>query len=137
MRQGQNGPGPGYLNNPEAQKARQAFWQMSPEERQRWFQRFKEFAELPPEKKKEIFERVEFMRHKMREEVETAIKESGLNMNDEQKKQFTERYIEERRKLEEDLRQQMDEVRRPKVRALVERLRQEFASQGAGAGANR
>jgi hypothetical protein len=124
--------GPGFFAGPEAEKARQAFQQMNPEERQRWMQRFKEFAELPLEKKKEIFDRIEYGRRKMREDVEAAVKESGLTLNDEQKKKFSERYFEERKKLEEDLRKQMEEMRRPKVQALIERLKQEFAAQSSG-----
>jgi len=58
-----------------------------------------------------------------------AQKEIGLDLTEEQKKAFAQRYIEERRKIEEDLRRQMEESRRPKVKALVEKLRQEFAAQ--------
>lgn len=120
---------PGFFNGPEAEKARQAFQQMSPEDKERWMKSFKQFAELPPEKKMEIFQRSEFLRKKIREDVEDAIKQSGLNLSDEQKKKFAERYMEERRKLEEELRKEMEELRKPKVQALVEKLKQEFATK--------
>lgn len=130
------GPGMGRYqgrggDNPDAEKARQAFQQMTPEERSRWVQRLKEFSDLSPEKKKELFERGEYFRRKMREDVETAIRQSGLNLTDEQKKKFADRYFEERRVIEEELRKQMEELRRPKVEALVEKLKQEFATQAA------
>lgn len=105
---------------------------MSPEERQKWFQRLKEFSDLPADKKKEIFERSEFLRRKMREDVEAALKESGLTLTDEQKKKFAERYFEERKKIEEELRKQMDEIRQPKLHALTDKLRQEFAGSSTG-----
>ncbi len=118
---------PGFFGGPDAEKARQAFQQMSPEEKERWMRSFKQFAELPPEKKMEIFQRSEFLRTKMREEVETALKQSGLSLSDEQRKKFADRYFEERRKVEEELRKQVEELRRPKLEALVEKLKQEFA----------
>jgi hypothetical protein len=124
----------GYFGGPDAEKARQALQQLTPEERQRFLQRIKEFSELPPEKKKEIFERGEYYRRKMREDVEAAIKESGLNLTDEQKKKFAERYFEERKTIEEALRKQMEELRKPKLHVLVDKLRQEFASQATSAG---
>lgn len=118
---------PGFFGGPEAEKARAAFQQMSPEEKERWMRSFRQFAELPQERKMEIFQRSEFMRKKMREDVEDALKQTGLNLPEEQKKRFAERYFEERRKMEEDLRRQMDELRKPKVQALIEKLKQEFA----------
>jgi hypothetical protein len=125
-------PGAGFFNGPDAEKARQAMQQLTPEERQHFLQRMKEFAELPPEKKKEIFERGEYFRRKMREDVDAAIKESGLNLSDEQKKKFADRYFEERKTIEEELRKQMEEFRKPKLHVLVEKLKQEFASQSSG-----
>lgn len=100
---------------------------MSPEQRQRWMETMKQLSELPPERKMEIFQRAEFFRKKMREDVEAAIKRSGLSLSDEQKKKFSDRYFEERKHLEEDLRKQMEELRRPKLEALVEKLKHEFA----------
>lgn len=119
---------PGFFGGPEAEKARQAFQQMSPEEKERWMRSFRQFAELPPEKKMEIFQRSEFMRKKMREDVESALKQTGLNLSEDQKKKFADRYFEERRIVEEDLRKQVEELRKPKIQALVEKLKQEFAT---------
>lgn len=120
---------PGYFGGPEAaEKARQAFQQMTPEQRMRWMETVKQLSELPPERKAEILQRGEFFRKKMREDVEAALKQTGLNLSDEQKKKFGERYFEERRKMEDELRRQMDELRKPKVQALIEKLKQEFAT---------
>jgi len=121
---------PGFgppFGGPDSEKARQAFQQMTPEEKERWVKSFKQFSELSPEKKMEIFQRGEYFRKKMREDVEDALKQSGLNLSDEQKKKFAERYFEERRVMEEELRKQMEELRKPKVQALVEKLKTEFA----------
>ena len=111
----------------DPQKAREFFQQMSPEDRQKWMERFKEFADMPPEKRRELLDRGEMFRRKMREDIETAISATGLTLSEEQKKKFAERYGEERRKIEEELRRELDEKRRPKVQALIEKLKQEFA----------
>jgi hypothetical protein len=113
----------------DADKAKEAFRNMGPEERERWLRRFRDWADLPPEKKKSLADRQEFFRRKMREDIEAAQKELGLELSDDQKKVFAQRYFDERRKIEEDLRREMEEGRKPRVKALVEKLRQEFAAQ--------
>jgi len=118
---------PGFFGGPDAEKGRQPFQQMSPEQRQRFVETVKQLSELPPERKMEIFQRSEFFRKKMRDEVEGALAQTGLALTDEQKKKFGERYFEERRKIEEDLRKQMEELRKPKLQALTEKLKQEFS----------
>lgn len=125
--------GPGFFRRGDEEKTRQALQQLTPEERQRFLRRLKEFADLPPEKKKELYDRTEYFRRKMREDVEAAMRQSGLNLTDEQKKKFAERYFEERKAIEEDLRKQVEELRKPRLHALAEKLKQEFAAQPATA----
>lgn len=124
---------PRHHGGPEVEKSREAFKQMSPEERQKWLENFRRWQELPPDQKKSLLDRQESFRKKMREDVERAISESGLELNDEQKKQFGQRYAEERRRLEGELRKQLEELRRPRVKALIEKLKQEFSAPGAAA----
>ena len=122
---------PRHRDGPEFEKSREAFKQMSPEERQKWLEDFRRWQALPPDQKKSLLDRQESSRKKRREEVDRVIRESGLELNDEQRKQFAQRYSEERRKLEDELRQQLEELRRPRVKALVEKLKQEFAAPAA------
>jgi hypothetical protein len=112
----------------DAEKAKEAFRNMSPEERERWLRRFRDWADMPPEKKKSLADREEFFRRKMREDIEAAQKEAGVELTEEQKRLFAQRYVEERRKIEEQLRREMEESRKPRVKALCEKLRQEFAA---------
>jgi hypothetical protein len=117
------------FDGPDSQKAREAFRNMTPEERKRWAERFRKWAELTPEQKREFQDRHEMMRRKIREEIEEAIKSSGLSLSEDQKKAFAERYMTERRKIEEELRRELEEKRRPRVEALVNQLKQEFAAK--------
>jgi hypothetical protein len=114
---------------PDAEKAREAFRNMSPEERERWTKRIREWTEMPPEKKKALADREEFFRRKINEDIDAAIVKSGLTLSEEQKKQFGERYLDERRKIESELRKEMEEKRGPRVDAMIDKLKQEFAAR--------
>ena len=70
------GPGPHRpFGGPEFEKTREAFKQLSPEERQRWMENFRRWLELPPEQKKTLLDRQEFFHKRMHEDVETAIRD--------------------------------------------------------------
>lgn len=118
----------GVFTGPDADKAREAFRNMSPEERERWTKRIREWAEMPPEKKKSLADREEFFRKKIREDIDAAIQKTGLTLNDDQKKLFSERYLDERRKIESELRKEIDEKRGPRVDAMIEKLKEEFSA---------
>lgn len=122
------GPRRPLPGSPEFQKAREAMRELSPEERQKWMENFRRWQELPPPAKQALLDRQEFFQKRMREDMDNALKQSGLELNEEQRKRFAERYAEERRRIEEDLRRQMEEQRRPRVNALVEKLKQEFSA---------
>jgi len=118
----------GVFMGPDADKAREALRNMNPEERERWTKRFREWAEMPPEKKKSLADREEYFRRKIREDIDAAILKTGLTLDEEQKKQFSERYLDERRKIEAELRKEMDEKRGPRVDAMIDKLKEEFAA---------
>lgn len=117
----------GGFTGPDADKAREAFRNMSPEERERWTKRIREWAEMPPEKKKSLADREEFFRKKIKEDIDAAIQKTGLTLNEEQTKLFAERYLDERRKIESELRKEIDEKRGPRVDAMIGKLKEEFA----------
>jgi hypothetical protein len=126
----------GVFTGPDAEKAREAFRNMSPEERERWTKRFREWAEMPPEKKKSLADREEYFRRKIREDIDAAIQKTGLTLDEDQTKLFSERYLDERRKIESELRKEMDEKRGPRVDAMIEKLKVEFSAPvGVKAGA--
>jgi hypothetical protein len=120
------------LGGGDAEKAREALRNMPPEERERWTKRFREWAAMPPERKKALQDREENLRRRMQNDAEKAITGANLSLTEDQKATFTQRYIEERRKIEEELRREMEEKRRPKVQALVEKLKGEFSVGATG-----
>jgi hypothetical protein len=118
----------GVFTGPDADKAREAFRNMTPEERENWTKRFREWAEMPPEKKKSLADREEYFRRKIREDIDAALLKTGLTLDEEQKKLFSQRYLDERRKIESELRKEMDEKRGPRVDAMIDKLKEEFTA---------
>ena len=58
-----------------------------------------------------------------------SIRDTGLTLEGERRAQFTKRYAEERRKLEEQLRKELEEKRQPLLKELVARLKGEFSAE--------
>jgi len=119
-------PGP---MSPEFQNARRALEALTPEQRQRFIENFKRWSNLPPEEKKVLADRELIRRKKIAEEVNQAIAESGLDLTAERRMFFAKRYGEERRKVEEQLRKEMDEKRKPLIKEIIGRLKEEFSNE--------
>ncbi len=125
-------PGAGPMS-PEFGNARRALEALTPEQRQRFIENLKRWTNLPPEQKKLLGDREGARRKKMAEETEVAINKIGLTIDGENRALFARRYAEERRKVEELLRKEMDEKRQPLLNDLIARLKEEFSSAGKSA----
>ncbi len=101
---------------------------MTPDERREFMNSFRRWQDTPPEKKQALLDRQANFRERVRKDIQDAIDNSGLELNDEQKKQFAHRYSELRRDIEQDLRRQMDELRKVRLKEVIENLKTEFAS---------
>lgn len=117
--------------SPEFENVRKAIDALTPEQRKRFQENFVRWSNMSPEAKKALRDREEFRRKKMAEDVEAASRELGVDLDKERREQFAKRYVEERRKIEEQIRREMEEKRRPLVKDLVARLKQEFAPSAA------
>lgn len=65
----------------------------------------------------------------MRRDTQQAIENSGLKLEGERLEQFIERYRDERRELEEQIRREMEVVRTERLKAIVKKLRAEFVEK--------
>jgi hypothetical protein len=117
--------------SPEFENVRRALDALSPEQRKRFQENFWRWSNLPPEEKKALREREELRKKFMQQEVEAVIRESGLELTGERRQQFIKRYGDERRKIEEQLRKESAEKRKPLVHDLVGRLKAEFSTPAA------
>ena len=121
-------PGPlGGDRSPEMQSVRRALEALSPEQRKRFGENMMRWSNLPPEEKKALQEHEAVRQKYIEQEVAAAITASGLRLEGERRVQFVKRFSEERRKIEEQLRHEMMEKRKPMVRELVDRMKVEFA----------
>lgn len=114
--------------SPEFEDVRKALEALTPEQRKRFQQNFLRWSDLPPETKKALRDRDEFRKKKMADEIEAALQQSGLTLDKERRRQFTKRYVQERRKIEEQLRAETEEKRGPLVAKMVAGLKEEFAT---------
>lgn len=113
--------------SPEFEDVRRALDALTPEQRKRFQENFQRWANLPPEEKKVLRDREEVRKKFMLQEVEVVLRESGLNLEGERRQQFIKRYAVERRKIEEQLRKETNEKRKPLVHEMVGRLKSELS----------
>ena len=69
----------------------------------------------------------ERLRHeRLQRDVDAALRDAGLRLDREKRELFQQRYLQERRKIERELRQETDAKRNQQLPALNDRLKREF-----------
>jgi hypothetical protein len=86
---------------------------------------------MPPEERRELREREGWRQERLKREAEAAIRESGLQLEAERRQQYELRYMQERKRIEQELRRELREKRERELAPVVERLKKEFTQQGA------
>ncbi len=89
---------------------------------------------MTPEEQELFRDRELFRREKIAEEIQDALNKSGLKLDDDQREVYALRYTQERRKIEEALRKEMDQKRQLMVGDMLSRLKIEFSGTPAPAG---
>lgn len=117
----------------DAKRRREAMEKLSPEERQKLRESYRRWQDMPGEQKREMRTLADRRQALMRREIDAALQALGYPLDDNRKQAFRLRYLQERRDLEEELRKEMEERRKPRVRAIIELLREEFAASSAAA----
>ena len=123
---------------PDAEKfenVRKALEALTPEQRKRFQENFQRWSSLSPEEKKSLADREIFRRKRMAEEIDAALKEAGLELDATRRELFARRYGEERHKIEEQLRKELEEKRRPLLKEVIAKLKAEFSTATPSAGA--
>jgi hypothetical protein len=116
------------VESPAFDDVRKALDALTPQQRKRFQENFMRWSNLAPEEKKALRDREEARKKLVAQEIDTALKDSGMELDPERRELFAKRYGEERRKIEEQLRKEAAEKRRPLVRDMVARLKEEFAT---------
>src|ERR1700686_990824 len=107
---------------------RKAFDQLSTEQQERILQNFHRWQDLSQDEKEVLRQRERVQRQKLETSIAEAYQKSGLQLNDEQRAQFRKRYLQERRRLEEQLVHDIQEKRQTGNAAIIEMLKKEFSN---------
>jgi hypothetical protein len=102
---------------------------MSPEDRQRFRSNAERWQHMDPEEQRVLRERQALRQLRMQREAEAAIRDSGLQLEAERREIFERRYMEERRRIEQALREEIRQKRQRELAPVVERLKKEFSEQ--------
>jgi len=113
---------------------RKAFDQLSPEQQEKVLLNLLRWQELSQDEREVLRQRERVQRQKQEASINEAYQKSGLQLNDEQRAMFRKRYLQERRRLEEQLAHQIEEKRQIGIAAIVEKLKKEFSSPRPAAG---
>ncbi len=127
-------PGDASPKGPAYENVRKALDALTPEQRKKFQENFWRWANLSPEEKKALRDREDIRKKAIEQETEAALQQAGLtSLEGERREQFIKRYGEGRRAIEEQLRKEMAEKRKPLVHDLISRLSTEFANDPAAA----
>src|SRR6266498_3957346 len=81
---------------------------------------------MSPEERNVMRQRENLRRETIKRETEAALRESGLRLNPQERAVFESRYIQERRKVEQALRHQIEAERQQQLPGLIQQLKKEF-----------
>jgi hypothetical protein len=84
---------------------------------------------MSPQERQIMRQREALRREQIRRETEAALRDSGLMLDPERRNLFESRYIQERRKIEQSLRQQIEAERQQQLPSLIQQLKKEFQPQ--------
>jgi hypothetical protein len=117
-----------FNNNQLRGSARDRLFQLSPEERQTFKRNAERWLQMNPEQRNMLREREKVRRQQMKTEAETVLRDSGIRVDPNARDQFESRYFQERKRIERDLRQEVEAKRQQQLNELKERLKHEFQS---------
>src|SRR5205809_5211711 len=111
---------------PPSQNIRERWLAMPPGARQNFERNAERWLQMSPEERNVMRQRENLRQETIRRETEAALRDSGLRLNPQERAQFESRYLQERRKVEQTLRQQIESERQQELPALIQQLKKEF-----------
>src|SRR5262249_34976942 len=107
-----HGPSSGQpQGGPSGQSVRERWLAMPRDARQNFQRNAQIWNQMSPEQRNLMRQRETTRRQIITREADAAVRDSGLQLNSQQRAQFESRYIQERRKVEQSLRQQIETER--------------------------
>lgn len=111
---------------PSGQSIRERWLAMPPDARQNFRRNADLWMQMTPEQRNLMRQRENMRRQTITREADAAVRDSGLQLNPQERARFESRYIQERRKVEQSLRQQIETERQKEIPTLIQQLRKEF-----------
>jgi hypothetical protein len=99
---------------------------MPPDARQNFRRNAELWMQMSPEQRNLMRQRETTRRQIITGDADAAARNSGLQLNPQERARFESRYIQERRKVEQALRQQIEAERQKELPALIQQLKKEF-----------
>jgi hypothetical protein len=122
-----------HVGRPPPTRSTQERWlSLPPAARQDFRRNAERWIRMGPEERKIMRERENLRRAQIKREAESALRDSGLPLDQEKRSQFESRYIQERRRMEQTLRQQIENERQQQLPALIQQLKREFQLEPSG-----
>src|SRR6058998_1541141 len=81
---------------------------------------------MSPGERNVMRQRENLRQETIKRETDSALRQSGLSLTPQERSQFESRYVQERRKVEQTLRQQIETERQKELPALIQQLKKEF-----------
>jgi hypothetical protein len=116
----------GPSRGPGGQNIHDRWLAMPPEARQNFRRNAERWMQMSPAERSVMRQRENLRRETIKRETDAAVRQSGLSLNPQERAQFESRYIQERRKVEQTLRQQIEAERQKELPALIQQLKKEF-----------
>jgi hypothetical protein len=129
-RQGQVAPHSGP--RPSVPSTRERWLSLPPAARQDFQRNAERWTRMSPEERNILRQRENLRQAQIKRETEAALRDSGLRLDQEKRSQFESRYIQERRRIERALRQQIETERQKELPALIQQLKREFQLEPNG-----
>jgi hypothetical protein len=111
---------------PQGQSVRERWLAMPPAARQNFRRNAELWMKMSPEQRNVMRQREKMRRQIIRREADAAVRDSGLKLTPQERARFESRYIQERKKVEQALRQQVETERQKELPALIQQLKKEF-----------
>src|SRR6266436_9840825 len=126
--------GPPLGQQQSAQSIRERWLAMPPDARQNFRRNAELWMQMTPEQRNLMRQRETVRRQTITREADAAVRDLGLQLNPQERARFESRYVQERRKVEQSLRQQIQTERQKEIPALIQQLRKEFQIDEPGKG---
>jgi hypothetical protein len=130
------GQGPPPQHNHQLRRSRgvrDRWIQLPPDERQTFQRNAERWLRMSPQQQSVLRQREKVRRARLKTEADTALRQSGLQLDPSARDLYEARYLQERRRMERALRKELEAKRQQELPTLSERLKGEFQPRPSAA----